>query len=359
MQYENLEQLILQSQKYDDLKMDLVCQMKDLEIQQNGIEILGETYRWENLKNQPISYGKKDFGFPNEFAFRQLFGLMRPNETEIKSPTQILHWLKGESEDIAFHSRLLINSFLRDNPDKKLLIRFYDNEPRAILSGQYSDFPNTEILIALHNRIAQGGIDDYLMPRPYLSPDKAIITIVSPNGTQLKEGDKLEGYGGGFGFSNDETGIGALKLGGVLWRFKCLNSIRFSSQERIIHKHHALSSIVEKVNVEVKLAFEEIGNWYETVTKASQIAIGDLSRTLNKLEQSYPIFSFSNKKIGQSYRDIFVRGMEGSSSLMGLFNGGSSLAHKIENPQEGFDMELAIGDLFQKVLHDEEISILK
>jgi len=357
--YNNLNQMIEQSQEWDTRKFDLHCQMKDLVIHQNHIEIVGENYRWENVKKQSIGYGRKDFEFPNEFSFKQLMGLMRANDAEIKNSTQLYNWLNGNSDDISFHTRNLLNSFLQDNPDKKLLVRFFDNSPRAILSGQYSDYPNTDLLIGLATKLQSGGVNEYFLPRPYLSPDKVICTVVSKTGAYVKEGDESEPYGGGFGFSNDETGISALKMGGVLWRHKCLNSIRFSSQDRIIHKRHRLISILEKLNTEVKFAFEEIGNWFETVSKASQIEIGDLSKSLNNLEKDYPVFEFSNKAHGQSYRDLFIQGMEGKNSLMAFFNGGSSLAHKIESPETTLEMELAIGNLFQKVQHGEEIKVTR
>lgn len=330
--YEKIEQMIYQSEKFDKDKFDENGKLSDLSFTSDGCK----------FKNQ-------NFSISTEEIFRQLFTLLRHEKEEIKYSNQF--WKFYNSPTTKFSISYLLNSLIEAFGDKKILIRFYKDEPRAILSGHYQDFSNTKILERLQSRISHGGISDYILPRCWLSPDNLVVNVVGKNEYGVREGNELVPYGSGIGLKNNEVGSGAFHIGALLWRTKCLNSLRFTEVSKYVHKGIKEWMILNHIDHSISSAFSSIGNYLEGIEALSKIPVGDLNKEIENLTSRFPtLISFPKKD--NSIKETILLGTENQSTILGVVNGITWLAQSLNDsdPNHAYALEVAAGELFNQEL---------
>lgn len=235
-----------------------------------------------------------------------------------------------------------LNHWQRENHrDREWLVRSFSGEARAVLSSGYKPIDNDHVLGIVRDILAKEGLS-YKLIRPYLTPDRLHLKV--------SVADQSGGhYAIGFYVGNGEVGNAALKCRPFIQRHSCTNSIIFD--EGFSQSHVGSGLTVASLRVMLKAgigtAIAVSAQSLEEVILAEEDEIPNLTAVIDNIA--------TVNRYNNDTKSAIAIGTEGKMTRMGLVNGLSFAAHKVE----GLDQEdrIALEFFAGTVLKNESVLV--
>lgn len=215
---------------------------------------------------------------------------------------------------------------------------------RAALSGGYAKIDNRDILQSVCNVMQQGGVQNYTLVRPHLSVNEMSLTVLVRDLDPIANDENLSrkergNFGFGFKVTNSEVGTGSFRIGSVVQRTSCTNSITFQSGGTFTHRHYGYAAskafqaatIAEYIGGALQFGTDQI----ERLVSAESVHIPNISKVVADICDKH--------KIPKGHVPTVIRGMEGGNNLLAVVNGFSYAAHAV--PQIDIDTSSYYSDL--------------
>lgn len=346
-QLKELDKLVSTSQKFDKKKVDLEGVPSALSVAKTG------KFAFNNETN---FFGTK--------AVERVAGLnLEPNAlAQLLGRVSVPFFGKGNGTTMdradwetmlakyPQHFAAIMNDLLPQIESKGLLVRTEAKAIRAILTDKYGIVDNTDVLNSVREvlvasapdlkdlRIVNSSIDrDRLDLRVVFSEPKVKNPEGLPQGeTRRNDPRDNRPYGLGVFVSNEETGRGGLSVKALIWRGVCTNSIIVNTQQSIALRHIGetqvlLGRLQQAFADALPVAAQTLNRIYEVSNKA----LPNLTDVLSGLAKQYSWDEEITKQV--------LIGTEGQETVMGLVNGVSFAASKIEDNAKRVEMEIQAG----------------
>ena len=229
------------------------------------------------------------------------------------------------------------------NPRGGWFIRAYGSEAngepvqvRAALSGGYAKIDNHDILTNIQQVMEAGGVTNYSLVRPHLSVNEMSVTVMIHDLDRIADNGDLSSrergnYGFGFKVTNSEVGTGVFRIGAIVQRTSCTNSITFQKDGTFTHRHYGYAAsrafqaatIAEYIGGALRFSTEQV----DRLVEAEAQRIPNVAKVIGDLLDKH--------KIPQGHRNTIIHGMEGGNNLLAVVNGFSYAAHAVP----GIDMD--------------------
>lgn len=357
-QLKELDKLIAISEKFDKKKVDLEGNPDALNVSPTG--------KWSHSKPADL------FGVPGGFervtglsieqnALRQLLGRLSPAYFGRGSGTTMdsADWETMLAKYPKYFAAM-VNDLLPNIESKGLLVRTHDKRIRAILTDRYGVVDNSDVIKAVRDILTtqsnQGGrrvadeLRDLRVVNSIVDRDRLDMRIVFSepeikNPEIVPQGDTRRGdprsnrpYSLGVFVTNEETGRGGLAVKSLIWRGTCTNSIIVNNAQSIALRHIGESQVLlgrlqQAFADALPVAAQTLNRVYEVSNKA----LPNLTDVISGLAKQY---SWGDDTIKQ-----VLIGTEGQETVMGLVNGVSYAASKIETSAERVEMEQQAGSI--------------
>jgi hypothetical protein len=227
-----------------------------------------------------------------------------------------------------------LNHWAKAQTGKKTwLIREFDNAGedgirtcRAVLSDRYQDIPNVDILKTCAGLLQE---QEYRIVRPYLTHNDLQLRIAPKNLTFKRDDGN---YGGGVHIANGEVGNRRFVVAPYVLRTSCWNS--FTILEKAFMMRH-----VKSMQFNYSMAFIN-AMLSEHIGRALQVSAEAIERVTLAYSQDIPGIASVIEKICQErglseeIQQHALIGTEKSETRMGLINGFSFAAQKLEDLEE-------------------------
>lgn len=351
-QLKELDKLIAASEKFDKKKVDL----------EGAPANLVATARGNFVYNQPATL----FGKPGavdqttglkleQNALRQLLGRLSPayfgkgNGTTMDSADWEMMLAKYPK-----YFAHIVNDLLPQIESKGLLVRTHGKDIRAILTDKYGVVDNSQVMLAVHDILAQTAAElkDLRVVNSVVDRDRLDLRIVFAEPKQINPNDPTpqgvtrrgdprspgQPYGYGVFVTNEETGRGGLAVKSLLWRGPCTNSIIVNNAQSIALRHIGQTNVLlgrlqQAFADALPVAAQTLNRVYEVSNKA----LPNLTDVISGLAKQY---SWTDDTVKQ----VLV-GTEGQETVMGLVNGVSYAATKLETSADRVEMEQQAGSI--------------
>jgi len=276
---------------------------------------------------------------PTDWAYRQLYARLGP-----------IVFGKGSTKSLPFDylSALpsgvrasLLNEHLGKYKTGQMLVRGYSDQCRAILSGQYTEISNTELLQIVGKIMEEADMPSEVVNYSSVTPDTMNTRVIWQNvETNNPDGGGNREWGIGVALRNNEIGGGYTWVQPLIKRHSCNNSISVNLEKFSLRLMHKGGSSIGKM-VQIKTAMQE------ALPFAAQL----LERMIEADAQEVPNFSevLRGLAIIHHWDDKtsleVAKGTENRDTLAGIVNGITFAAHKIEDPDARMEMEITGGNL--------------
>lgn len=247
----------------------------------------------------------------------------------------------------------MVNDLLPQVESKGLLIRTHGKDIRAILTDKYGVVDNTQVLNAIREillqiagdlpelRVINSAVDrDRLDLRVIFRDPKIKNPEIVPQG-ETRRGDMRSAsqpYGLGVFVTNEETGRGGLAVKELIQRHGCTNSIIVDNNRNINLRHIGETAVLLG---RVQQSFADIlplgAQTLNRVYELSNKALPNLTDVLAGLAKQYNWADDTQQQI--------LIGTEGQETVMGLVNGVSFAASKLETSADRVEMETQAGTI--------------
>ena len=158
----------------------------------------------------------------NNIAHRQ-FG------QHLKIPAQYYDRMRNENPELLTTN---VNSWFRQDPDTRRMLRTLDGTARAFLSDRYRRIDNYEVAEAVLPII--GSMDGARVESCELTDSKMYIKVVNPRiEGEIQKGDIVQA---GIVISNSEVGHGSVSVRPLIYRLVCSNGM--IAEDGSIRKYH-------------------------------------------------------------------------------------------------------------------------
>lgn len=351
-QLKSLDTLIDSSKKFDKKKVDLEGAPSALKMTakgkmtfvKSGVEFFG---------NLPVAEAVTGLQLePN--AVRQLLGRVsipffgKGNNTTMDTADWLMVLQKYPAQFAA-----IFNDLLPQIESKGLLVRTDAKQVRAILTDKYGIVDNTQVLNAVRDILKEtaGDLQDLRIVNSHIDRDRLDLRVVFSepkisNPEIMPQGETRRGdlrsasqpYGLGVFVTNEETGCGGLGVKSLVWRGPCTNSIIVNTQQSIAVRHIGQTEVLigrlqQAFADALPVAAQTLNRIYEVTNKA----LPNLTDVLNGLSKQYGWDDDAQNQI--------LIGTEGQETVMGLVNGVSFAASKIEDSAQRVEMETQAGNI--------------
>lgn len=350
-QMKELDKLVTASVKFDKKKVDLEGAPSSLRVNpkgklnfvKSGVEFFG---------NLPVAEVVSGLHLEQN-ALRQLLSRVsvpffgKGNGTTMDS----MDW-ETMLQKYPAQFAIILNDLLPQIESKGLIVRTEAKAIRAILTDKYGIVDNTQVLNSIREVLMQSAPDlkdlrivnsvidrDRLDLRVVFSEPKVKNPEVAPQGdTRRNDPRDNRPYGLGVFVSNEETGRGGLNVKALIWRGMCTNSIIVNTQQSIALRHIGetqvlLGRLQQAFADALPVAAQTLNRIYEVSNKA----LPNLTDVLSGLAKQY---SWDDGTMQQ-----VLIGTEGQETVMGLVNGVSFAASKIEDSAQRVEMETQAGNI--------------
>lgn len=248
----------------------------------------------------------------------------------------------------------IVNDLIPQVESKGWIVRTSGKSIRAVLTDKYGIVDNTQVLTAVRGVLEQTAAElkDLRVVNSIVDRDRLDMRIVfsqpkitnpndpTPQG-ETRRGDSrsaLQPYGMGVFVTNEETGRGGLAVKQLVWRGPCTNSVIVDTGYTIALRHvgetHVLIGRVQQAFADLlPVAAQTLNRVYEVSNKA----LPNLTDVLAGLAKQYNWTDDTTKQI--------LIGTEGQETVMGLVNGVSYAASKLETSAEQVEMETQAGTI--------------
>jgi len=225
-----------------------------------------------------------------------------------------------------------------------LYIRTYEDKVRAVLTSQYTEVSNTQLMQQTVKTLTKFGeewgtpIDGVNFPLPYRAYQDEdelylYVRIRSANSDR-------EGYGIGFMVRNSEVGRSALRIMPFVQRTSCENSFVFDQEGAYYAIHRGTGRyLMGEFIVAAGNALKLTTMGLNSMLAAEKVEIPDMDAEIAKLSKE---FKWSTEVVA-----AVGRGTEGKSTLFGLANGVTYAAHQAfpNDAEKRLELELLGGKL--------------
>lgn len=243
----------------------------------------------------------------------------------------------------------IMNDLLPQIESKGLLIRTEAKNIRAILTDRYGIVDNTQVLNAVREILVATGdqMPDLTVVKSSVDRDRLDMRIVfknpkitnpeiAPQGETRRGDIGNRPYGFGVYVGNEETGRGSASVKTLVQRHGCENSVIIDSKENITVRHLGETQVLigrlqQSFADILPVGAQVMNRIYEVTNKA----LPNLAEVLNGLSKSYGWDDDAQSQI--------LIGTEGQETVMGLVNGVSFAASKIEDSAKRVEMEIQAG----------------
>ena len=230
------------------------------------------------------------------------------------------------------------------------LVRGYNGNARAILTTQYANTPNTDLLRLIVKAVEQQAYEsgntvdimNFPVDRSTVN-ENDIYMYVGINSVNVPEAG---GYKIGFSVRNSEVGSSALYVRPYIQRHSCLNSIVFDAEEFYsVHRGSGrilLTNFVTAVGNAIKISFEGL----ESLMASREIPVQDIQKEIELLSLKYKWSTDFVASVGV--------GTEGHESVFGLVSGITYAAHRhfSNNPEAMMETEMIGGKVLVERTRD-------
>jgi len=348
-QLKELDKLIAASEKFDKKKVDLEGAPSHFSVTNTGkvnftkpADLFGVPGGFERVANLTLETN----------ALRQLLGRVsvpyfgKGNGTTMDSADWDVMLVRYPKYFAA-----IMNDLIPQIESKGLLVRTHGKDIRAILTDKYGIVDNTQVLNAVHEVLAATGsaMPDLKVHNSSITRDRLDMRIVFQNPKVqnpeiVPQGETRRGdvgnrpYGFGAYVGNEETGRGGLSVKALVQRHGCANSIIVEHKENIQLRHLGetqvlLGRLQQSFADILPVGAHVLNRIYEVTNKA----LPNLAEVLAGLSKQYNWADETQSQI--------LIGTEGQETHMGLVNGVSFAASKIEDSAARVEMETQAGSI--------------
>lgn len=348
-QLKELDKLVSASEKFDKKKHDFSGDPSALIVQPNGKFAINE---------QMTFMGKNDV-----FAQHKGFALESSALSQLLGRVSVPYFGKGTNtgmdrmdwetmmQKYPKYFAAILNDLLPQVESKGLLVRTHEKNIRAILTDRYGIVDNTQVLNAVREILVATGdqMPDLQVVNSSVTRDRLDMRIVfknpkitnpeiAPQGETRRGDIGNRPYGFGAFVSNEETGRGGLSVKALAQRHGCTNSIIIDAKENITVRHLGetqvlLGRLQQSFADMLPIGAQVLNRIYEVTNKA----LPNLADVLNGLSKQYGWDDNAQSQI--------LIGTEGQETVMGLVNGVSFAASKIEDSAQRVEMETQAGNI--------------
>ena len=328
----NVYDLIEKSKKFDADKRDDICIRRDMAFSNSmelytpcmgGMVMTDHSLAQIGAKLGPTMYGKGSTRSINMEHLRHL-----PKEL----------------------AALELNYFLwKDQGGNRMMVRAYQKTCRAVVDGRYPDVKNTEVLETLQTLLEDPGQEYGVIEevknrgtRSVVTPDGIFVRMFHTNLNREEHGGALYA---GWHIQNDETGGGAVEIGGAIMNTECDNSLRLPNLVRITHQYrvnglNGLTStewLKNQIAVALINALKTTPPYVEAYFEAQTKALPNLGKLITAIAKE--------NHWGEVFKSNVGIGTNGDETLAGLLNGITYAAQRVKDPAETARLELFAGSL--------------
>lgn len=349
-QLKELDKLVSASAKFDKKKVDLegapsalkVSAKGKLTFVKSGVEFFG---------NLPVAEAVSNLHLEQN-ALRQL--LSRVSVPYFGKGTNMgmdsADW-ETMLQKYPAQFAVILNDLMPQIESKGLLVRTEAKAIRAILTDRYGIVDNTQVLNAVREILVATGdeMPDLQVVNSSVTRDRLDMRIVfknpkitnpeiAPQGETRRGDIGNRPYGFGAFVSNEETGRGGLSVKALAQRHGCTNSIIIDAKENITVRHLGetqvlLGRLQQSFADMLPIGAQVLNRIYEVTNKA----LPNLADVLSGLSKQYGWDDDAQSQI--------LIGTEGQETVMGLVNGVSFAASKIEDSAQRVEMETQAGSI--------------
>lgn len=272
---------------------------------------------------------------PTRWAWSQIFSKLGPTVLggDRSLPSDYLLALRPEQR-----AALLNDHIQHTSADRTWLVRSFDDNARAVLSGIYTDINNTDLLETLHKVTTETTQPNSLTRDSNVTPDSLNVRIIWKDIDRPRpDGGGNKNWGIGVAVRNGETGN---RKGGILPLIKrgsCDNSIVLDDG---VHGYEFL----HLGNKAAKLALIK-GAMIDILPFAAKLLEDMIQADTQLIPDFTDVISGICLQHGWN-EDIKIKiaqGTEGQETRAGLVNGVTWVSHFVEDPDTQLDFQIAGG----------------
>jgi hypothetical protein len=291
-----LQDLLEQSQSYDELKNEYVAKVADLAFDEQARMLVPA-----DLFNLPVALPMTDW------ALRQVCDKLGPPP---------YGYMRDCPQDLRSEN---LNYWRERGNGKSWFIREYKGHARGVLTPEYAKINNTEVLEMIAELMVN---TPHWLIRPWVDPDALHLKIAM---AATEDGN----YAIGAYVSNGEIGNLMVRVLPFIQRHSCENSILyveggFTQRHYRVTPAFIFGALKEKIGQALGLASDMLNQ----VVRAEAEKIPDIAKMVEAVCKQHGL--------SQPVHDAILMGTERAKTRMGLVNGLSFAAHQFD------DIEMAI-----------------
>lgn len=337
-----IEELVARSQEADQYKADYTGTAKMFSFDDQA-RVIGnpgiELFQQAGMNFAPLSL--------TDWASRQLYE--RLGKTVFgRGTTKRLPYDFMQAETPRVRAFILNDAMQRHN-GRGWMFRAFNDACRAVLSDQYKDIPNTELLQIVERIVKEANTPSYIVGYSDVNPDTVNLRTIWQEVETPRDHGGNNHWGIGVHISNNEIGGGFTWVKPLIKRTSCNNSISVDLDKWTLRLAHRGGSSLAKM-VQIKTAMQEAlpfaAQLLERMIEADSVNVPEFGDVLRGLALEY-------RWSDRIYTEV-VRGTENVETLAGIVNGVTFAGHSIPNPDDRADME-ALGGRILLEEHPESL----
>lgn len=213
----------------------------------------------------------------------------------------------------------------REHTDRRFTIRTYDNNVRGYLSSKYHAISNTWLL-GLMIDIMEGV--PYRLLQDTLTPDYMHVKVLVADtvGANVAVGAYI---------NNGEIGDYKVRVHPMLMVTECTNSIIFLDGFEQFHVNINETALRVSVKQALGEAFQKSPEYIQKLLEAEEKRLPLLADIVESICKQH--------NLSQAVHDDILIGTRGSETVLGLANGLSYAAQKVDDDRTRIDMEITAG----------------
>ncbi len=217
------------------------------------------------------------------------------------------------------------------------LLRGKGDWVRAILSGQYVSYDNTQIAETVQALLGQAAVT---VKAFVLEETHMFLKIVTEDIFLPQDGLKA-----GVMIGNSEVGLGSISVEPFVFRKACTNDLVVAQEKSFRHPHIHLNSVElnRRMAEGISNAFQVANNLLEMFLKTKEEPVPDPAETIRRIA--------AERKLSQKFTDEVISSfqVEPDPSRFGVINAFTSAAQKL-GPIQRIEMERFAGTLLNATI---------
>lgn len=233
------------------------------------------------------------------------------------------------------------NLWIRENSDKKVLMRTKNEYVRGVLSDKYTIMNNVTLLEYLLDELHDVGAK----VEKFELTDKQFFLrgTIPTKTTEVREGDVLKV---GFDIENSEVGYNSLRITPMVYRQVCSNGLRMWVNEggRYVQRHIHVDK--EEIDKRVVAAFHGVVNHnrelFEILSASTGVEMLDIESTIDSISE--------NENLSNKLTERVKEHVQGETAY-DLMNAFTRAARDIDNIDRRLEVEELAGRELTKIVN--------